>query len=148
MVREGREPENRKAGAVTSIGLGIVVLALGFILMARKLGDLSDGAIVACSLLLEISIVVALMGYLRSPSFLFSEDERLEVPRKERLISGFILIFVGGIVMSTALVFSGQPVGRYAFFLILASLVLIAGGAMTAYGPAFRPWLSTGFERR
>jgi|GEM_PF-1680833 len=141
MIHDGHEPDCRKAGALTSLGIALIALISGAAAVANHFERLSSYELSVAGLFLQLSCIAVLVGFFRRPSFLFREDERAYIPARERHVAGAWIVMGGLVTIFLLDMFDALAVG------VIFSFILIASGIVVALVPGFRPWLSTGYEK-
>ena len=142
MVRDGHEPDNRKAVALQVIGIFLIITALLSAQVAWQRDNLNEDGLGQVMIVAMLGVLIAVLGATRKPLFLFREDERVTVPFKERAVVGAASSMTGLLVMVLVTFFAPHLV--YVNFL---GLVVVITGFLTVAVGSYRPWLSTGYEK-
>jgi hypothetical protein len=148
MVREGRRSRNRLAVVLMSFGVMAATLEIGHLILSATL-DRPAGSGAAHSLVLLVTILAVVAGYLERPASVLGVDRRKPTTRRTRIATGISLLLAGILIPAvTPAYLSSQDTSPYMVVVlvqwaVLFGLVLGAGGLGIIF-PSGRWWVSEG----
>jgi hypothetical protein len=142
-LRDGREPGNRVAAGMSSIGLGMMLFAASYMNAAYRIG-FTPRLFGALGLVLPLSILLIIASLYRRPRFLFRKEE-VEFSSSRRTRVGTSMLFIGFVVQVITFVYWYLAESLTA--LLIGSIWLLIGPFMVItavaimWGPMGRPWI-------
>lgn len=141
--REGKEPSNRMAAAMSAIGLGMMVFIAGY-LNAAYYFEFTPRRFEALGLLLPLSILLIVASLFKRPRFLFRTEE-VEMTASRRTSIGMSILVTGFVVQVITFVYGywkslNVLLVGWIWFLLIGPFVVILG-IVILWGPMGRPWI-------
>lgn len=146
MVREGRRSRSRLAVILMSFGVMTIAFNQGHIVISVIL-DKAIGSGTVHLLMLSVSLLLIVAGYLERPSLIFGADRWEYITRRTRIAVGVCLILAGvlscGGGLAYALSQGTSSSVALVLWMILSGFILAIGGLGMIF-PSGRWWMSRG----
>lgn len=141
--RNGKEPGNRAAAGLLSIGLGMMLFTESHLSAAYHIG-FTPRILETLGILLPLSILLIVAGLFRRPRFLFGSEET-EWSSSRRSTVGTAILVTGFLIQVVTFIYGywkslNVLMVAWVWFLLIGPLVVILGIAIL-WGPMGRPWI-------